>query len=59
FILDSKTPTLPLRDFYQKENRFSAVQADNAWLDDVQNAISKRYALYQKLTALFEETNGE
>ena len=59
FILDSKTPTLPLRDFYQKENRFSAVQADNTWLDDAQNAISKRYALYQKLTALFEETNGE
>ena len=59
FILDSKTPTLPLQDFYKRENRFSVVQADNEWLEQAQADIAKRYALYQKLADLFEENNGE
>ncbi len=56
FILDSKAPTVPLRDFYERENRFSTLtkQTGEKELTQAELTVSKRFAFYQKLSTLFE-----
>ena len=54
FVLDSKAPTLPLQDFYTRENRFSALTKDTEKQNEATRAVLERFAFYQKLSTLFE-----
>ncbi len=60
FLLDSKPPTMPLRDFYMRENRFSSLAKSDPeraekLLQKAENEAQRRFAFYQKLSKLFEE----
>lgn len=59
FTLDSKSPTLPFRDFILNENRFAALlktQPQNAetLFAQAEKECKQRQVFYQKLTAVFE-----
>ena len=59
FTLDSKAPTLPLREFLEGENRFLSLQKKNPQTAEelftkAEEEGEKRFAFYQKLATLFE-----
>ena len=54
FILDSKAPTLPLKDFFMRENRFASLfrsnpERANALLEKAEKENAELFAFYQKL----------
>ncbi len=58
FSLDSPKPTLPVKEFYEGENRFFKLKSQNPeeWetlTQEVQREVDEKYAFYRRLADLF------
>lgn len=52
FRLDSKAPSVPLEDFYARENRFAALTKEEELLTEAKTEAARRYEFYRKLSEI-------
>lgn len=52
FRLDSKAPSVPLDDFYARENRFAALTKEEELLTEAKTEAARRYEFYRKLSEI-------
>ncbi len=54
FTLDSPAPTLPLREFFEGENRFAKLKKDEKLLSQAERQATELYQFYQRFAHLLD-----